>query len=77
MVIRVLKENSIRYVCYPLEKNVGPPHEAIKRHPDWKYIKCPICGAPCYDSDLAREAIATGAEAACTSCALTLTGALE
>lgn len=51
--------------CLPLVKNVPTP-----RAKDWKKTRCRICGEECWESDLARQAIAMGSGAACTLCAL-------
>lgn len=39
---------------------------------DWKLVTCPICGAECWETDLARQAMTAEPElrAACTTCAL-------
>lgn len=52
-------------VCLPLVANVPYP-----KSEDWKQITCSICGAACWESDLARQVIASGTAAACTMCAL-------
>ncbi len=51
----------------PLRSNVPNP-----RSDDWKLISCPICGAECWESSLAREAMEAepNLRAACTLCAL-------
>lgn len=51
--------------CLPLVSNVPVP-----RAKDWKQVTCKICGAACWETDLARQVIAGGTEAACTMCAL-------
>ena len=54
-------------LALPLRSNVPEPARA-----DWKLTTCPICGAECWESDLAREAMAAEPDlsAACTACAL-------
>lgn len=52
-------------VCLPMVINVPIPTAK-----DWKKIKCPICGADCWESKLARQVIRDGAVATCTMCAL-------
>ena len=52
----------------PLKKNIG---DASENHPDWKLIKCPICGQECYKLPEADELqIQQGVELMCTECAL-------
>lgn len=50
-----------------LKANIPDP-----QHDDWKLTTCPICGAECWETDLARQAMAAEPElrAACTTCAL-------
>lgn len=53
-------------ICLPLKSNIPNPNR-----PDWKLVTCPTCGAECWESELAREAIkAEGLAASCTACAL-------
>ncbi|WP_312938852.1 hypothetical protein [Oscillibacter sp.] len=51
----------------PMRSNIPHPKNA-----DWKLTTCPVCGAECWESDLARQALAAEPDlrAACTSCAL-------
>ena len=51
----------------PLKANIPDP-----QRDDWKLVTCPICGAECWENDLARQAMAAEPElrAACTTCAL-------
>lgn len=51
--------------CLPMARNVPEP-----KAKDWKMVVCPICGAACWESDLARQAMKQGTAAACTMCAL-------
>lgn len=51
--------------CLPLVRNVPEP-----KAEDWKKVNCPVCGAECWESDLARQIISAGTKAACTMCAL-------
>lgn len=53
-------------LCLPLKSNVPKGHE------NWKLVHCPICGAECWESELARKAMETepNITAVCTSCAL-------
>lgn len=51
--------------CLPLVRNVPEP-----KNKDWKMVVCPICGAACWESDLARQVRDRGTMAACTFCAL-------
>lgn len=52
-------------ICLPLVKNVPAP-----KAKDWKKVKCPMCGAECWESDLARQIKKQVDAAACTMCAL-------
>lgn len=52
-------------ICLPLVKNIPTP-----KAKDWKKVKCPICGAECWESDLARQIKRKVDAAACTMCAL-------
>lgn len=54
-------------LALPLRSNVPEP-----ARDDWKLTTCPICGAECWESDIAREAMAAEPKlsAACTACAL-------
>lgn len=58
------------YACLPLASNLPPEEEVKKTHPDWKLVKCPSCGADCWESDLARQVKAQGVGGLCTLCAL-------
>lgn len=51
----------------PAYANVPDPQNA-----DWKLVKCPVCGADCWESDLARQVkqMFPGIKCACTPCAL-------
>lgn len=51
----------------PLRSNVPNP-----KSEDWKLTSCPVCGAECWESPIAREAMAAepNLRAACTACAL-------
>lgn len=53
-------------MAMPMKQNIPEGRE------DWKLVNCPICGAECWESDLARQAKAIEPElrAACTECAL-------
>ena len=54
-------------LAMPLKANIPDP-----QRDDWKLVTCPICGAECWETDLARQAMAAEPElrAACTTCAL-------
>lgn len=54
-------------LALPMKANVPDPG-----HEDWKLVTCPICGSECWESDLARQALAAEPDlrAACTACAL-------
>ena len=54
-------------LAMPLKANVPDP-----QRDDWRLTTCPVCGAECWETDLARQAMATEPElrAACTACAL-------
>lgn len=56
-----------RILAMPLKANIPDP-----QRDDWKLVACPICGAECWENDLARQAMAAEPElrAACTTCAL-------
>lgn len=56
-------------ITMPLRDNVPDPGPS---HKDWRLRTCPICGTECWESDLARQALAQnpGLRAACTECAL-------
>lgn len=57
-------------ICLPLKANIPDPGG---KHPDWRLTKCSICGAECWESALARDALKEEPDlrAACTTCALT------
>lgn len=53
------------YVCLPLRCNVPVPNK------EWKLTICPICGAECWETPLAKEIISKGyMSGCCTLCAL-------
>lgn len=54
-------------LCLPLKANVPEP-----TNEDWKLTICPVCGAECWESDLARQAMAAAPNLRpmCTACAL-------
>ena len=54
-------------LAMPLRENIPNP-----QRDDWKLTACPACGAECWETDLARQALAAEPElrAACTKCAL-------
>lgn len=54
-------------LAMPLKANIPNP-----QRDDWKLTTCPVCGSECWQTDLAREALAAEPEltAACTACAL-------
>ena len=54
-------------LAMPLKASIPDP-----QRDDWKLVTCPICGAECWENDLARQAMAAEPElrAACTACAL-------
>lgn len=52
------------YYCMPLRRNIP-----IGKN-DWKLIRCPKCGAECWEIPLAEIAKAQGATGVCTMCAL-------
>ena len=53
-------------LCLPLRSNIPD----ASKHPDWKPVKCPKCGRDCWEPELARLAMATGASGVCTECAI-------
>lgn len=53
------------FVCLPLVRNVPEP-----KAKDWKMVVCPICGAACWESELARQVRDRVTMATCTLCAL-------
>lgn len=54
-------------IAMPLRANIPEP-----KAEDWEITLCPMCGTECWQSDLARQAMAAEPElrAACTTCAL-------
>ncbi len=49
----------------PMWKNVP------EGHPDWKLVKCPRCGQPCWDRPALQKLVQQqGAIALCTECAI-------
>lgn len=53
--------------CMPLKRNIPD----ASRYPEWKLVKCPVCGAECWESDLMRQVLTEeGCTAACVECAL-------
>ena len=54
-------------LALPLRENVPKPKDE-----SWKLTTCPICGAECWESEAARQAMDAEPElrAACTACAL-------
>jgi len=56
------------YICCPRAENIQA------RPADWELIECPECGAECYVTPLAREAVNVQPrlKAVCTACALRL-----
>ena len=60
-----MKDNDI--IMLPAYANVPEPS-----HADWRLVKCPVCGADCWESDLHREVkqMFPGMRSACTPCAL-------
>lgn len=54
-------------LAMPLKANIPNP-----QRDDWKPAICPVCGAECWQTDLARETLAAEPDlrAACTACAL-------
>ena len=54
-------------LALPLRENVPEPKDE-----SWKLTTCPICGAECWESEAARQAMDAEPElrAACTACAL-------
>lgn len=63
----VLEAAGVQILAMPLKANIPDP-----QRDDWKLVACPICGAECWENDLARQAMAAEPElrAACTTCAL-------
>lgn len=57
------------YLCHPVCSNLP---DAGKRHPDWRKIRCPVCGRECWESEGHRiiKAQDPGIKTACTACAL-------
>lgn len=54
-------------LAMPLRENIPEPGRD-----DWKLTTCPVCGAECWETEIARQALAAEPElrAACTACAL-------
>lgn len=52
------------YYCMPLRRNVPNGRS------DWKLVRCPECGAECWEMPLAKIARVQGAKGLCTMCAL-------
>lgn len=54
-------------LAMPLKVNIPDP-----QHNDWNLTTCPVCGAECWETGLARQAIEAEPDlcAACTVCAL-------
>lgn len=52
------------YACMPLRKNVP------KGRSDWELTTCPECGRECWKIPLLKVALAQGAVAICTECAI-------
>ena len=54
-------------LAMPLRDNIPDPGRD-----DWKLTTCPVCGAECWETEIARQALAAEPElrAACTACAL-------
>lgn len=52
------------YYCMPLRANVPTGRK------DWKLMKCPECGAECWELPIAEIVKAQGAKGLCTMCAL-------
>lgn len=54
-------------LAMPLRANIPDPYNE-----DWQLTTCPVCGAECWQSDIARQALAIEPElrTACTACAL-------
>lgn len=54
-------------LAMPLRDNIPDPGRD-----DWKLTTCPVCGAECWETEIARQALAVEPElrAACTACAL-------
>lgn len=59
-------------LCLPLVRNLGDPEVIMARHPDWRIIRCPRCGAECYQGDRHRQALVqdSSIRAFCTECAV-------
>lgn len=68
--IRPWEPDDKGYACLPLAKNLPPEAEVRERHPDWKLVKCPICGADCWESELARQVKKERVSGVCTLCAI-------
>ena len=54
-------------VAMPLQRNIPQP-----RNNKWKKATCPICGEPCWETELHRQTLTSDPtlSAACTLCAL-------
>ena len=54
-------------LAMPLRDNIPDPGRD-----DWKLTTCPVCGAECWETEIARQALAAEPElrAACTACAI-------
>jgi len=56
------------FICMPLKENIPEP-----KNPDWKLTNCEICGAECWESEIAEKILKHGAIKSCTKCALAAT----
>lgn len=69
-IIRPWEPGDRGYACMPLAANLPDAAEVQERHPDWKLVQCPVCGADCWESEAARQMSGENVRGVCTLCAL-------
>jgi hypothetical protein len=63
-------------VCLPTYRNLVT-QDVERKHPDWKLVECPSCGAECYLSPEAAAVLDAHPHrlvGACTDCAIRMGG---
>lgn len=58
------------YTCMPIAANLPDAAGVQERHPDWKLVQCPVCGADCWESEVVRQMGKEEVRGVCTLCAL-------